>query len=276
MATEHDASLVGKRLHTLRSARGLSAAQLADLVPSSAVSKTVITNVESGRKRDLTVTELVLLAQALQVSPMLLIVNDLAPWELVGVPGIETTNIEYARASEIYEHTDPSVGGMRHSMTGEVLEGVVLAENNLDEAKLVDKLTHGALDPASDSSLSDSFLVATSRNGSRLSLHRRRAQDPRHRRALLTEATAAYLRAKYAATSSAAPMTDREFEISGVGARLAAIEQELERERALDPSLRFDAAQIAKWEREPVTWILSPYSRNDWSPTNGTPADAAE
>lgn len=102
MATDREPSLVGRRLHTVRTARGLSAAQLADRVAGQAVSKTVITNVESGRKRDLTVSELVLLANALQVSPLFLIVDPRKPWDPVDIPGIEMTNVEYARRADIF------------------------------------------------------------------------------------------------------------------------------------------------------------------------------
>lgn len=110
MATERDPSLVGRRLHEVRTARGLSASQLADRVAGRAVSKTVITNVESGRKRDLTVTELVLLADALQVSPLFLIVDPRHPWEKVDIPGIEMTNVEYARRADIFSVLQPSNG----------------------------------------------------------------------------------------------------------------------------------------------------------------------
>ncbi|WP_298745346.1 helix-turn-helix transcriptional regulator [uncultured Microbacterium sp.] len=62
--------MFGARLKEIRTKRGLTAEALAERVGDSAVTKTVITNVESGRKRDLTTTELFLLSSALGVSPL--------------------------------------------------------------------------------------------------------------------------------------------------------------------------------------------------------------
>ncbi|MEV7631988.1 helix-turn-helix transcriptional regulator [Microbacterium sp. NPDC089318] len=111
MATANEPSVVGRRLSTVRKARGLSAAQLADLIPGGTVSKTVITNVESGRKRDLTVKELVLVAHALNVSPVFLIVDPRSPWEPVDVPGVDLTNVEYARRADIFYNAGAFWGG---------------------------------------------------------------------------------------------------------------------------------------------------------------------
>lgn len=111
MATEREPSFVGRRLNAVRTALGMSAAQLADLIPGDVVSKTVITNVESGRKRDLTVTELVLIAHALDVSPLILIVDPRAPWASVDVPGVDITNIEYARRADIFYNEGAFWGG---------------------------------------------------------------------------------------------------------------------------------------------------------------------
>lgn len=99
---ERAPSLVGQRLERVRSARKLSAAELAARVPAGSITKTVITNVESGRKRDLTVTELVQIAAALDISPLFLIVDTTKPWEPLGVDGVEATNIEYARKADLF------------------------------------------------------------------------------------------------------------------------------------------------------------------------------
>lgn len=101
MATESDASFVGKRLAQLRKSKNITAAQLADLVPSSSITKTVITNVESGRKRDLTVTELIQLAAALNVPIVSLLVDTQSPWAPADLPGLINgldglSNVEYA------------------------------------------------------------------------------------------------------------------------------------------------------------------------------------
>ena len=72
------------------------------MIPGAAVSKTVITNLESGRKRDLTVTELLLIAEALDVPPLFLVVDPRRPWDKLDVPGIDRTNIEFARRSDLF------------------------------------------------------------------------------------------------------------------------------------------------------------------------------
>lgn len=98
MATQkkYPVPIVGRRLQAIRKAKGISAAKLADLIPDESISKTMLTNVEGGRKQDLTVTEMLLVANALQVSPLSLIVDPSEPWSEVEVPGIQQTNIAYA------------------------------------------------------------------------------------------------------------------------------------------------------------------------------------
>lgn len=87
------------------------------------MSKTVITNVESGRKRDLTVTELVLLADALGVSPLFLIVDPQHPWEKVDLPGIEMTNVEYARRADIFSASNGAFWGGSGSAEAAMAQG---------------------------------------------------------------------------------------------------------------------------------------------------------
>lgn len=97
-------SLVGRRLSSIRNARRLTAEELASLIPDGQVTKTVITNVESGRKRDLTVTEMALIANALDISPVFLLVDPRHPWDKVGIDGIDKTNIEYARHADTFNN----------------------------------------------------------------------------------------------------------------------------------------------------------------------------
>lgn len=74
----------------------------------------MITNLESGRKRDLTATELAQVASALHVSPLELLVDADALWDPVAIPGLhepysEMSNGEYLyRASPLRRHV---VGG---------------------------------------------------------------------------------------------------------------------------------------------------------------------
>jgi len=77
---------VGRRLRALREALGLTAAQVASR--SDELTPDIISNVENGRKRDLTATEVVQVAVALEVSPMALLVNVDEPWGRVDVPGL--------------------------------------------------------------------------------------------------------------------------------------------------------------------------------------------
>lgn len=121
---------VGVRLKQLREDRRLTAAQLADLTPGGAISGTMITNVETGRKRDLTATELVTVAAALQVSPLDLMIDRSQPWEPVpfghlggGLAGM--TNIEFLRRASAYPDF---ARGWRGHNEARLLEKVIQAE----------------------------------------------------------------------------------------------------------------------------------------------------
>ncbi|WP_454149026.1 helix-turn-helix domain-containing protein [Microbacterium lacticum] len=149
MATD-DVSLVGRRLQTVRSAHRLSAAELAARVPGGAVSKTVITNVESGRKRDLTVTELLLLAHALDVPPLFLVIDPRLPWEKVDIPGIDMTNIEYARRSDLFEGEGSAFWGGPYAAERGLISG---EEALLEFESAIDELKSGEVRPGSDPEL---------------------------------------------------------------------------------------------------------------------------
>lgn len=60
--------LIGERIRFYRTIRRLSARELADLT-GGVLTRAVIANLEAGRKTDVTVTELVALAKALDVHP---------------------------------------------------------------------------------------------------------------------------------------------------------------------------------------------------------------
>lgn len=70
--------VVAERIRALRTAHGWSAQRLADAVFALGVpwSRSVVANVESGRRPDVTVDELFAVAQALRVSPVALMLPD--------------------------------------------------------------------------------------------------------------------------------------------------------------------------------------------------------
>lgn len=110
---EIEPSPVGKRLAAIRARKGWTAAELARRVPDESVTRMVITNVERGRKRDLTVTELVQISSALDVSPLALIVDPYDPWGAIPFDGVtddvaQLTALEYGRRANIYGHHSTS------------------------------------------------------------------------------------------------------------------------------------------------------------------------
>lgn len=107
MATKGEPSITGRMLSKLRAERGWTAEELAARVPDDSITRTVITNVESGRKRDLTATELAQLAAALNVSPIALLVDIDRPFDPVEIPGLprsyaELTTAEYLRVTNAF------------------------------------------------------------------------------------------------------------------------------------------------------------------------------
>jgi transcriptional regulator with XRE-family HTH domain len=80
--------VVAEQMRALRTARGISAAKLAEQMAAEGVSfdKTVVANLELGRRRFVTVQELLGLAATLNVAPVHLLVPPL-PSPLWGYPG---------------------------------------------------------------------------------------------------------------------------------------------------------------------------------------------
>lgn len=82
---------IGRRIVSARKQAGLkSAAALADRVADKTISQSVIQNVEAGRKRDLTVHELVEIAKAIGVTPAYL------------APELDFDSNDFG--AELYEH----------------------------------------------------------------------------------------------------------------------------------------------------------------------------
>jgi transcriptional regulator with XRE-family HTH domain len=65
--------MIGRRIQEVRKERGFpTAAALADAIEDGSLTTSVLQNIESGRKSDITVGELVAIAQALGVAPSVL------------------------------------------------------------------------------------------------------------------------------------------------------------------------------------------------------------
>jgi len=75
---EFGVSPIGKNLARYRKAEGLSAAELAEKV-GEGLSRSVIANLENGRKDDITVRQLIALANVLRVPPAVLVVDLFSP-----------------------------------------------------------------------------------------------------------------------------------------------------------------------------------------------------
>ena len=80
---------IGKRIASYRKARGFkTAASLAEAIDNDAISAAVIQNIESGRKADVTVAQLLDIAWAMRISPANLIVPVNTPMEKFTYPGV--------------------------------------------------------------------------------------------------------------------------------------------------------------------------------------------
>lgn len=102
MTLEREAKVpapIGVRVAKYRELRNFTAAQLAELIPSPGLSRSVIVNIENGRKRDLTSSELMQVASGLRVPVIALLIDMDDPWAQVQVPLPEPfsdiTNAQY-------------------------------------------------------------------------------------------------------------------------------------------------------------------------------------
>ncbi|GAA0990106.1 hypothetical protein GCM10009563_00360 [Subtercola frigoramans] len=96
--TEKD---IGRRIKALRRQRGLlTARDLADAIPLDALSESVIQNIEAGRKAELSVSQLLNIAAALRVPPIVLLAPIGLPLHGPDVPNLssdiaEMTTVEF-------------------------------------------------------------------------------------------------------------------------------------------------------------------------------------
>lgn len=114
--------MAGRRLLALREERGLSAAQVVARIPESGITRNMIANLEGGRKRDLTVTEAMQLASALDVSVLALMVDARTPFAPVDVEGLaapasSATMAEYGRAARVIGPGASENGGFTYEVS---------------------------------------------------------------------------------------------------------------------------------------------------------------
>ena len=80
---------IGQRIKALRRQRGFRAARdLAAAIPGGNVSVDVLENLESGRKADLSVSQLLNIARALRVPPSLLLAHVTSPGSPLDLPNL--------------------------------------------------------------------------------------------------------------------------------------------------------------------------------------------
>ncbi|WP_153303397.1 helix-turn-helix domain-containing protein [Plantibacter flavus] len=142
-APKKSVSLVGRRLAAVRRWRGMTAEQLAEAIPSSDITRGVIANVESGRKRDLTATELALVASGLDVSPIALLVDMSSPFEPVALEGLADgyaglTNVEYLFATSIYAPENAWHGLQIPNDARALMTSLLRAEGSLKQVQAIE------------------------------------------------------------------------------------------------------------------------------------------
>jgi transcriptional regulator with XRE-family HTH domain len=79
----------GRRVKDARAARGFrSSLDLANAIGSDAVSHNVLRNIESGRKAELSIVQMLEIAMALEISPLALIVDFSRPFQPIDIQGL--------------------------------------------------------------------------------------------------------------------------------------------------------------------------------------------
>lgn len=105
--TKKAPSAIGRRIAAYRKYWGWTAERLASEIPNEDITRGLIANIESGRKRDLTSTELMLIASGLDISPLSLLVDldePYAPLPDIGLaaPYKDLNVTEYAMSTSLY------------------------------------------------------------------------------------------------------------------------------------------------------------------------------
>ena len=147
--------VVGKRLSELRAQRGISGK---DLSEKSGVKRTVIVNLENGRKQQVTVEELFRLASALGVSPLLLVVDPADPFgPLLGIESLGVRNAEVVKwSSEAFQSGSYSFALLQAAkiLSGIPSESALIEEGKVDLAtrgvKGLEEMTQRRIDSAAE------------------------------------------------------------------------------------------------------------------------------
>ncbi|WP_147305313.1 helix-turn-helix transcriptional regulator [Subtercola boreus] len=109
MAIEYSRTPIGTRLAFYRKMAGFRTPQaLADAIPSSAITRSTVVNIEVGRKKDPSYSEVMLIASALDISPLALMVDFENPWSPIDVEGMArpyggVTSVEYVSMVQVLQ-----------------------------------------------------------------------------------------------------------------------------------------------------------------------------
>ncbi|MDJ0336424.1 helix-turn-helix transcriptional regulator [Salinibacterium sp. G-O1] len=133
---------IGRRVAGYRKMQALTAAQLAEAIPNEAITRSLIANIESGRKRDLTSSEVVLIASGLRISPLALLIDTddpygKLPYEGMGIWGAGISVAEYVTLSNLDDVTPRGFARLPHPAWA-LMRALVEAETTLDHIAVME------------------------------------------------------------------------------------------------------------------------------------------
>ena len=102
---------IGQRIAGYRKVAGLKTAKdLADAIPNPKVTASVIQNIESGRKSDISVSQLLDISKALGISPLFLIVRIGSPFAKVDLANVgdDVANMTSAEVDRWFSESEPA------------------------------------------------------------------------------------------------------------------------------------------------------------------------
>ena len=115
MAEPGKTSGIGQRIKELRRRRGYrSTTELAEQIPGGNVTAAVLENIESGRKADLSVSQLLNIARALRVPPTYLLADITTPTSSLDLPNLSDDFAEMS-AGEFEAWFSGTLGGTYRS-----------------------------------------------------------------------------------------------------------------------------------------------------------------
>lgn len=116
--TEKFATQFGARIKRMRKAAGYrSTADLAEIIRNRALTASVLQNIESGRKAEVSIVHLLEIARALDVSPIVLLVDFAEPDALLSIAGLGP-NFERMTALEFDAWMQSRNEGLRDAQLG--------------------------------------------------------------------------------------------------------------------------------------------------------------